>query len=390
MKRVLFIASVNPFLRGGGPQAIMSYCNSILELFGESNVDVMIPDEAVIPEEYTRNINYIRIKIRGKEKYMQYFKGYLSRFTKPLVEYLTKNKSDYSICIINGGVTAGLAVKQISKLGIKTVVIHHNNEIEYHLDNKTTESLRGKFVYAIKKIQGSAYKNANLNLFLTNQDIHSFSELYGQSKGINRLLGCYETKSTKEVALTDQEKDFSISISGTLADYQTTSGILDFYTNHFNFTKKIIPSLTIVITGKDPSNEIIQIQKENADIITIVPNPENIYEIVQKGEIYLCPTNIGGGLKLRAMDGLKCGLPILIHKVSSRGYDYFFDKPYFKIYDDEKSFEAGLSAILSFINSKNYNNIKEDFQSFFGFKNGTKRIKDAFLEIIDEEDLVLE
>ena len=386
MKRILYVATVNPFVRGGGSQATLAYLDSVIELFGVKNVDVMIPDETIIPKEYQNNIKYIRIKNRGIEKYFQYINGYLSRFTKPLINYLTDNKKDYLLCIMNGSIKSGNAVKEINKLGIKTVVIHHNNEIEYHYDNKTIESLGGKFIFAIKKIQGNAYKYADVNLFLTKQDMDAFLNLYGNPKGINCLLGCYESKYTGKVDLYNIKKEYSLSVSGTLANYQTTNGILDYYTKYFNITKRLIPELKIVITGRDPSDEILQIQRDNPNNITIVSNPIDIFQIVQKAYIYLCPTNIGGGLKLRAMDGLKCGLPILIHEVSARGYDYFFNKPYFKVYNDEESFEKGLSELLLYLNHINEKNIQKDYQSFFGFENGTRRMKESLIKIIDKND----
>jgi len=165
-----------------------------------------------------------------------------------------------------------------------------------------------------------------------------------------------------------------------MSNYQTTVGVQDFYNRYFRISKRLIPDLKILITGRAPSEQILRIKTENPSIFNIIPNPKDILSIVQRGNIYLCPTNIGGGLKLRVMDGLKCGMPILVHKISARGYDYFYDKPYFRVYEDEKSFESGLSDLLFYLN--NNNNIRymiqNDYYNYFGFINGTKRMQDAF------------
>ncbi|MFA7628485.1 MAG: hypothetical protein WCY37_03720 [Candidatus Dojkabacteria bacterium] len=380
MKRILFVSSVNLFKTGGGGQATLAYLDSIIDIYGRDNVDVMIPSECDIPKDY-QNINYVRIDKRNRYiKYFYYFQGILSRFTIPIIKYISTHRKEYSICIINGGVVAGKSIRKINKNGVKTVVIHHNHEFEYHLDNKSLESLKGHFMYYIKKTEGAAYLNSDLNLFLTKQDMETFRYVYGNPRGLNYLLGCYDMKYAQSIKLSQSTKEYSLAISGTMSNYQTTVGVQDFYNRYFRISKRLIPDLKILITGRAPSEQILRIKTENPSIFNIIPNPKDILSIVQRGNIYLCPTNIGGGLKLRVMDGLKCGMPILVHKISARGYDYFYDKPYFRVYEDEKSFESGLSDLLFYLN--NNNNIRymiqNDYYNYFGFINGTKRMQDAF------------
>ena len=75
------------------------------------------------------------------------------------------------------------------------------------------------------------------------------------------------------------------------------------------------------------------------------------------------------------MDGLRMGLPILVHKVSARGYDVFFEKPYFKVYEDRESFKHGLQELLRF-SSKGFNrsDIQTEYLLHFSFKAGRERV----------------
>jgi glycosyltransferase involved in cell wall biosynthesis len=170
-------------------------------------------------------------------------------------------------------------------------------------------------------------------------------------------------------------------ISGSLNSYQTIAGIKDFNDKYLSVVETNLKQYRIIITGRKPDKRIVSIANQHKTTIEIVPNPENIFPVIDKASIYLCPTCIGGGLKLRVMDGLKMGKPVLVHSVSSRGYDDFFDKPYFKIYNDEDSFKRGLIELIAYINNSDYNTyqIQEDYYKSFSFESGTKKIKDILI-----------
>ena len=86
MDKVLFIASCNPFIKGGGSQAVLAYMESVVDIYGTENVDIMIPQECIIPSRYA-NLGYIKVKKRKAfEKYFDYIVGNLSRFTIPITK----------------------------------------------------------------------------------------------------------------------------------------------------------------------------------------------------------------------------------------------------------------------------------------------------------------
>lgn len=374
-KRVLFLATVNPFELGGGSQANRCYLDATLDIFGSENVDVMIADEVNISPEYNKN-SFIRISERTNyEKITGIFEGFYSRFTKALILFIRKNKDKYGLVIINGGVPAGKAVRKVRDEGIKTIVIHHNYEVEYHRDNKTVESFGGHYLRGIIKAERSAYKYSDLNIFLTSEDERLFENAYGKQCGLNKAVGVFDYKNSSKVIIDRNEKTFDIAISGTLGNYQTIDGVMDFYNQYYQVTKQLLPNLKIVLTGRNPKSEIYCIQNKEHNSFSIMANPDNIYKIVQQAKIYLCPVCIGGGLKLRAMDGLKCGLPVLAHAVSARGYDYFYNKEYFKVYSDESSYRKGLADLIKYCKEKKDDDKKivEDYYNYFGYEAGKKR-----------------
>ena len=181
------------------------------------------------------------------------------------------------------------------------------------------------------------------------------------------MLGVYDYKSAPIVTSFSSPNDYHIGISGSLVNYQTIHGIMNIKNNYWDIIMELIPDLRLLLTGRSPSEEIIDFANSKKNNITIVPSPQDI-----------CPTDIGGGLKLRAMDGLKLGMPILVHEVSARGYDMFIGKPYFRVYNNRETFRKGLSDLINYVEDLNVVNrkkISEEFYAFWGYQSGTERMR---------------
>lgn len=380
--KVLFVAVQDPFKSGGGSQATRAYMDATIEIFGLENVDVMTNTEVKVPDHY-KHINFIFVSQRSKfRSYLLFPFGVLGRFSESVVSFLKSHDGDYDYCIMNGGLEAGWCFKHIRNLSIKKVTIHHNQEVQYCMDTKNILTLRGRWPHTVRMVERNAYKYSDYNLFLTLQDLKEMEETYGTTKGKNRLISTFDFKDALIIHPLDEKKYFNLVASGTMGHYQTTHGVLDFYKRYYPIAKRLIPGLKVLLTGRNPSPEILGLESSSENSICVIPNPQDIMEQVQCGRIFLCPTDIGSGLKLRAMDGLKCGLPILVHEVSARGYDFFYDKPYYRVYRDESSFEKGLKDILAYLemHPDSMYNINHDYYDYFGFSMGVERFRTALSE----------
>ena len=102
--------------------------------------------------------------------------------------------------------------------------------------------------------------------------------------------------------------------------------------------------------------------------------------VLSQAKYYICPTSLGGGFKLRVMDGLSAGLPVLCHSVSARGYESFVKEGCLLIYDSPSSFRSQLERL------KKLNVDRKDIQSMyeqsFSFDSGKKRLT-RFLAMLD-------
>lgn len=369
-KRLLYIAPQDLHKRTGGSLATLAYYNALLSLYGDC-VDMMLPAE--YDDGSYKNV----IPVRSRSHFEAIISGSLHRYKLAVKNVLSERAQDYEACIVNGGLYAGDMMDMIHDYGIKIMVIHHNFEREYAMGNKDLFTFGGHTSYFVVKNERKAYLKADINCFLTKEDIGLFVRHYGESTAKTYLLGTFEPKDI-ELPQRNSHPNKVIAITGSMNSVQTMSGITDIHNNYYDVIREMCPDWNLIIAGRDPHQEVYNLQKENPDKIIVIPNPPQMDDVTSQAAIFLCPTNVGGGLKLRLMDGLRMGLPILVHKVSARGYDVFLEKPYFKVYDDRKSFTKGLTDLLTYCSSKHDNSvIQSDYLIFFSFHAGCDRMRKA-------------
>lgn len=378
MKRILYIASVDMYNNSGGALATKAYYNALIKLFPQ-RIDLLHAEEININKQFPPSNNVILIPRKNKiVDLMHVLEGHVPRFYPDVINYIIHEKNKYSLCIINGGVHAGDFILKIKQTGIKVIVIHHNFESEYHVDNKTIMSMGGWCTFWIRKNEKRAYLNADINCFLTKSDINVFKEHYGGEPSKNKLLGCFETNETNIPTPIKIESIKTFVISGAMDFHQTECGILDFFYNIFLKYNKQNKDSRLIITGRRPSPKIKKIAEVYCDIVSLYPNPSDISSYIRQGDIYICPVSMGGGLKLRIMDGLRLGMPIITHENSVRGYENFEKKEYFRAYKSLSSFINAVELINKSYKKNTFTpeSIQFDYLNYFGFNAGLKRMKD--------------
>ncbi len=160
---------------------------------------------------------------------------------------------------------------------------------------------------------------------------------------------------------------------------------MDFLNNYYFLLMEMLPSVRIWLAGRNPSSSVMALSERYKNI-EVIPNPYDMGKIVEQADVFFCPTNVGGGLKLRVMDGLKEGRPVLVHQVSARGYDPFYSQPFFRVYSDAESFKKGVEALMSLRANINGTEIRDRYLQLFGFQAGKKRMEKALSFLINSNE----
>lgn len=354
--RILYITKHNPWGRGGGSTASNMYLEAFRKVFCDDTIDLCIADDipqASIPSEIIQDshINLISIQPRSKiSKILSPITGITHRYQQKASSLLKERK--YTHCVFDHSSISGTLIKKVPK-GVKTIVVHHNFEPDYFADNTPNFILRQSLLPSVRHAESTSFKNSTVNIFLTKEDLQQFKDTYGETSAINIVTGLFETgKWPKEnIVTTLKLSQPTIVITGSLNNVQNTDGIRYFIEELF---PKIPSHYKIIIAGQKPTEEIYQLVKGCSNV-ELIPNPPVMNDVIRRGNIFLSPARVGGGIKVRVTDGLKAGLPVIAHKVSARGYDKYIEKGYFKVFSSPNQFELQLRNIEDEIKKDCYN-----------------------------------
>ena len=368
--RVLFVTHHYLHGNGGGLYASRAYINAFTEI--ADRITLLYPmKKGMDIEGISEKVEAIPV-YNNKSKWIKFFdllRGKVHRFNEAFRHYI-KSKN-YDLVVFDTSLVSFNLIGVAHKYGCKVITIHHNYQVEYYRDNLSWY-LRGVVLYWTKRLEKEAVQNSDLNLTITEQDKKLLAENYnnGLDKNID-VLGCFEWKDRELNVAKNKENKYCFIITGNLSAVQTEQSLLPWLDIFYPIMKEVIPCSQLIIAGKSPSKNIQNKCKELN--VKLHASPSNMQPLLDTADFYICPTNLGGGLKLRVMDGLKNGIPVITHEVSARGYEMFTEKGYLLTYNDIQSFRECLKILSA--TSYNRSDIQTLYNTTFTFKLGVERLQ---------------
>lgn len=410
--RILYVLKHDPWGIGGGCYACRNYFDAFSDIFNDAQFDILYCAEfKTIGEHRCERWHFESVPpLTMWNKLKSPFTGIMDRFHFRIKELLNNKQYDY--CIFDHSSIAGPIVAYCRKKNVKTIVVNHNFEHDYYRDSHPQLYKRVFVLPSVKKTERNSYLYADINIFLTREDAELFEQTYGRSNTKVIVGGCFEQKGQPEVpgiivsGADDAEKNTGIRlvVTGTLGNVQNMDGIDYFLNNLYPLLPK---DMQVVIAGKNPPSDLIERikgnvkQKQTTSIqsiyqayhnnqpqtvmngnITLLANPKDIQQVVASCDIYLCPMRLGGGLKLRVMDGFRNGLPVICHQVSARGYHAFIDNGFCVSYSNENEFLAAINSLCKSICQNNINKraVMHFFSEMMGYEGRVNYLKDKILQ----------
>jgi len=94
---------------------------------------------------------------------------------------------------------------------------------------------------------------------------------------------------------------------------------MDFLVNEvWPQVKERFPHARLYLAGKDPTEHVLHWPKEDSSI-TVVPNPEDMRPWIARAAVCVCPILEGGGTRLKILDALAMGKPMVSTTVGCEG-----------------------------------------------------------------------
>lgn len=116
----------------------------------------------------------------------------------------------------------------------------------------------------------------------------------------------------------DQEDSGSLLFIGWMKHYPNRDAMIFFLKEVFPLIIKEIPSIKVYIVGQHAPQELLTLAKSNPNIIC-TGYVEDVREYLHKCTVYICPLRIGGGTRLKILEAMAAGIPIVSTTVGAEG-----------------------------------------------------------------------
>lgn len=368
--RTLYITNTYLQGRSGVVNASKAFINAFAELSESMTLVFPQKPENYIPEINTNNVELIPIEDKRNKilKLCGFILGKMHRFSDETIQLF--NKECYDIVVFDSSVTSSCLIKKARNRGLKVITIHHNYEIEYVKGDKNS-ILKIPLLFWTYIYEKQSVCYSNLNLTLTLNDAMSLKKHYDKD-GRYEVLGTFEYKhSNNQVTEAHSRNSMTFVITGQLYSIQTEQSLFPWIKKYYTLLNKQYPDAKVVVAGRNPSEKLIKVCRVNG--IEIIPSPNDIDAIVRGGDYYVCPTELGSGLKLRIMDGLQQGLMVLTHERSARGYEKMMERHVLFSYNDSQSFIDALNRMVE--NKANRNTVYKAYLDYFSYEAGVERLE---------------
>lgn len=365
--KTLFITYTYLSGHGGGVYAERTHINLFAALSEKMTLLYPYKDGENLCGVNTDGLELVPVKDgrSNKRKFCELLMGKVHRYKLNESFY---DKKRFDVVVFDNSVVSSGLINKFNKAGIKIITIHHNYQIQYLWGDGSRLTLLPNLFWTWL-YEGQAVRNSTLNLTLTRQDVELLQKHYSKNSKME-VLGVYEYGPTEAIDLPTEQRGHHYVMTGGLGSKQTEDSLLKWIEEYYPILKKGDKDAKLTIAGSNPSVKLSRVIKEAG--IELVASPPDMKPILLNADYYINPVDCGGGLKLRNMDGLKYGLPVLTHIVSLRGYEKMEREGLVFSYNNPSSFNDGLKKMQSVLLSKT--EIHSAYTKCYQFNSGLERL----------------
>lgn len=303
-------------------------------------------------------------------KYLDLLVGKVHRFFGIFDKVLASG--DFDTVVFDSCYASFRLIDKAQRAGCRTIVLHHNYQCEYVRDNYRFP-LRLPMLFWTRRAEREAVLRCDVNLVVTESDRQMLQRQYDPGKKASfHVTGVFEYSPAAESVLPAPVEEPVYVLTGNLSMLQTEIPLLEWLEELHPVLMEEDPQAHVIVAGKGPTTKLLAKCREKE--VEVVDTPPDMQAVLCRGRYYLCPTSLGGGLKLRIMDGLRNGMPVLTHSVSARGYEPFLGRFVFE-YTDAESFRRSLRAMREL--KVDREGIVQAYRKVFSLEAGMYRLRKA-------------
>ncbi|MDE1223757.1 glycosyltransferase [Vibrio aestuarianus] len=190
-----------------------------------------------------------------------------------------------------------------------------------------------------RKLEESSGFLMNLFYFLEVKKLKFFERLFLDSaevitvqshKDRELLKSMYNIELNKVVVLSpdfyrlplvkkeNEQQTFNVMLWGAYNRYENEKAFFDFFDKCLDRLNEEIPNFKFIACGVNPTEKMINSAKANDSVVItgFVEKPEDVFSTIN---IAVVPLSIGAGIKVKTLECLYAGLPVVTTTVGSEG-----------------------------------------------------------------------
>lgn len=382
--KILYITSFIP--RKNADQAGINVSFDIIKTIKESikcEIDLIglvndnqykIEDTADV-KKYVRNIEFLKTtkiqKIKNVAKNLSKPPIAAVRYDNRLIDLiksmLKSDTYDYVVCDYTQNSAYGYLVKGISP-NIKTILIEHDVsfqglERKMELCNNFIKKTFIKRQYKkLKSYEIKCIKDFDHIITLNNKDGKIISE-YSKVHILNPYINIMNLNKK-------EHEGINIMFWGAMNRIENEDAVMYFVNEIWPHVNK--ENVKLYIVGSNPSAEVKKIECNNILVTGFVEDPKEVFENM---DISIVPLRLGAGVKIKVLESLASGLPVITTSVGAEGIMIENNRDVL-IEDDPISFAEKLNKLI----------IDKEKRSFISY-NGKKAIENNYFKEYNAEVL---
>ena len=222
--------------------------------------------------------------------------------------------------------TISLALYHHSFDRIPYVIGHHNIESDMMFRRAENESGFLKKIYfwqEAKKIERYEKKfctDARLNITCSSLDSERLRKIVPDTNVSEAPNGVDLEYFHSEPRSLTNGKGLKFVFAGRLNAYTNAKAALHLVDTIWPAIKAKFPGSTCFVVGSNPPQRLVD-QAKTDDSLVVTGFVDDVREYLRSADVYLCPITDGGGTKLKVLDALAMGIPMVADPIACEGID---------------------------------------------------------------------
>lgn len=366
------------------------------------NVDLQVVEELQYArddlEKHCKQVVFIPypLDLKPRAKYVLLGKSIVSGLPYSVLLHRSISMTSRAIDIVRShridvvhADTLGLIEGVLEEIDAVKVVNHHNIESDLVLRRAAREHnvLAKAFLYRewarLRKYEKEFCPRYDLNVVVSNRDDRL---LRGLKKNINTAIieNGVDCKYFQHEGGDRDSKE--LIFTGSLDWYPNEEGMFFFCKQVWPLLKKRHRDVRLTIIGRNPSERLVALVAREKDI-NLKGYVRDVRPYVKEAKVFVCPVRQGGGTRVKILDALAQGIPVVSTPIGCEGLDVT-DGGNIMVARDVEEFVRQITVLLS--NKDLWNKLSRNgrmlVEKKYSFAVVGKRMNDLYVKLtLDRE-----